>query len=140
MPACGGAGYKGRVGIHELMTNSEELTEAINREAEVAESRSSRNQPLNHFQQNPVHPVSRLHTRFVHVFERMDRMHGLRIHFQWSIAVTDQNGIQMHPVNPVHPVFHLSRFHAHLPSPTRRSGNLAVKSISTKLSTSPVRD
>jgi type IV pilus assembly protein PilB len=36
-PTCGGAGYKGRVGIHELMTNSEELTEAINREAEVAE-------------------------------------------------------------------------------------------------------
>jgi type IV pilus assembly protein PilB len=34
---CGGSGYKGRVGIHELMTNSEELTEAINREAEVAE-------------------------------------------------------------------------------------------------------
>jgi type IV pilus assembly protein PilB len=37
MPTCGGAGYKGRVGIHELMTNREELTEAINREAEVAE-------------------------------------------------------------------------------------------------------
>ena len=36
-PACGGNGYKGRVGIHELMTNSEELTEAINKEAEVAE-------------------------------------------------------------------------------------------------------
>jgi type IV pilus assembly protein PilB len=34
---CGGSGYKGRVGIHELMTNSEELTEAINKEAEVAE-------------------------------------------------------------------------------------------------------
>ncbi|MBI2512911.1 MAG: Flp pilus assembly complex ATPase component TadA [Opitutae bacterium] len=34
---CGGTGYKGRVGIHELMTNSEELTEAINKEAEVAE-------------------------------------------------------------------------------------------------------
>ena len=28
---------KGRVGIHELMTNSEELTEAINKEVEVAE-------------------------------------------------------------------------------------------------------
>ncbi len=36
-PACSGTGYKGRIGIHELMTNSEELTEAINKEAEVAE-------------------------------------------------------------------------------------------------------
>ncbi len=36
-PTCSGTGYKGRVGIHELMTNSEELTEAINKEAEVAE-------------------------------------------------------------------------------------------------------
>jgi type IV pilus assembly protein PilB len=35
-PACGGLGYKGRVGIHELMLNSEELTAAINQEAEVA--------------------------------------------------------------------------------------------------------
>ncbi len=35
-PACGGLGYKGRVGIHELMINSEELTEAINKEVEVA--------------------------------------------------------------------------------------------------------
>ncbi len=34
---CGGNGYKGRVGIHELMTNSEELTEAINKEVEVAD-------------------------------------------------------------------------------------------------------
>ncbi|HUL52473.1 MAG TPA: ATPase, T2SS/T4P/T4SS family [Opitutaceae bacterium] len=34
---CGGSGFKGRVGIHELMINSEELTEAINREAETAE-------------------------------------------------------------------------------------------------------
>jgi type II secretory ATPase GspE/PulE/Tfp pilus assembly ATPase PilB-like protein len=34
---CGGLGYKGRVGIHELMTNSEELTDAINREVEVAD-------------------------------------------------------------------------------------------------------
>ncbi len=33
---CGGLGYKGRVGIHELMTNSEELIEAINKEVEVA--------------------------------------------------------------------------------------------------------
>jgi type II secretory ATPase GspE/PulE/Tfp pilus assembly ATPase PilB-like protein len=36
-PSCSGTGYKGRVGIHELMTNSEELTEAINRQAEVAD-------------------------------------------------------------------------------------------------------
>ncbi len=36
-PTCSGGGYKGRVGIHELMTNSEELTEGINKEAEVAE-------------------------------------------------------------------------------------------------------
>lgn len=36
-PACNGLGYKGRIGIHELMTNSEELTAAINKEAEVAE-------------------------------------------------------------------------------------------------------
>jgi len=34
---CGGTGYKGRVGIHELMTNSEELTEGINKEVEVAQ-------------------------------------------------------------------------------------------------------
>jgi type IV pilus assembly protein PilB len=34
---CSGSGYKGRVGIHELMTNSEELTEAINKEVEVAD-------------------------------------------------------------------------------------------------------
>jgi type IV pilus assembly protein PilB len=36
-PACNGQGYKGRVGIHELMVNSEELTEAINKEVEVAQ-------------------------------------------------------------------------------------------------------
>jgi len=35
-PACGGMGYKGRVGIHELMVNSEELTAGINKELEVA--------------------------------------------------------------------------------------------------------
>ncbi len=35
-PTCGGTGYKGRVGIHELMVNSEELTEGINKEVEVA--------------------------------------------------------------------------------------------------------
>ncbi len=34
---CNGGGYKGRVGIHELMVNSDELTQAINREAEAAE-------------------------------------------------------------------------------------------------------
>lgn len=36
-PMCNGTGYKGRVGIHELMTNSEELTEGINKEVEVAQ-------------------------------------------------------------------------------------------------------
>jgi type IV pilus assembly protein PilB len=36
-PMCSGTGYKGRVGIHELMTNSEELTEGINKEIEVAD-------------------------------------------------------------------------------------------------------
>ncbi len=35
-PTCSGTGYKGRVGIHELMTNSEELVEGINNEVEVA--------------------------------------------------------------------------------------------------------
>jgi type IV pilus assembly protein PilB len=36
-PVCNGQGYKGRVGIHELMVNNEELTEAINKEVEVAQ-------------------------------------------------------------------------------------------------------
>jgi hypothetical protein len=36
-PKCNGSGYKGRVGIHELMVNNEELTEGINKEVEVAE-------------------------------------------------------------------------------------------------------
>jgi type II secretory ATPase GspE/PulE/Tfp pilus assembly ATPase PilB-like protein len=36
-PTCNGIGYKGRVGIHELMVNNEELTNAINKEVEVAE-------------------------------------------------------------------------------------------------------
>ncbi|HEY8932900.1 MAG TPA: ATPase, T2SS/T4P/T4SS family [Rariglobus sp.] len=36
-PTCNGLGYKGRVGIHELMINNEELTNAINKEVEVAE-------------------------------------------------------------------------------------------------------
>jgi type IV pilus assembly protein PilB len=36
-PKCGGNGYKGRVGIHELMVSNEELIEAINKEAEAAE-------------------------------------------------------------------------------------------------------
>jgi type IV pilus assembly protein PilB len=34
---CGNSGYKGRVGIHELMTISEELIEGINKEMETAE-------------------------------------------------------------------------------------------------------
>lgn len=34
---CGGTGYKGRVGIHELMVNNEEIVEAINAEVEVAD-------------------------------------------------------------------------------------------------------
>jgi type IV pilus assembly protein PilB len=33
---CGGSGYKGRVGIHELMVNSEELTTGINQKIETA--------------------------------------------------------------------------------------------------------
>ncbi len=36
-PKCGNSGYKGRVGIHELMITNEELIEAINKEAEAAE-------------------------------------------------------------------------------------------------------
>ena len=36
-PQCGGNGYKGRVGIHELMINNEELTAGINKEIETAE-------------------------------------------------------------------------------------------------------
>ncbi|TVP78508.1 MAG: type II/IV secretion system protein [Puniceicoccaceae bacterium] len=35
-PACGGGGYKGRVGIHELMATSEELIKAINSGEEAA--------------------------------------------------------------------------------------------------------
>ena len=35
-PACHGAGFKGRIGVHELMVNNEELTEAINKKVEVA--------------------------------------------------------------------------------------------------------
>lgn len=35
-PSCGGSGYKGRVGIHELMATSEALVEAINNEVETA--------------------------------------------------------------------------------------------------------
>jgi type IV pilus assembly protein PilB len=34
---CNSTGYKGRVGIHELLVNNEELIEAINKEAETAE-------------------------------------------------------------------------------------------------------
>jgi len=36
-PKCGGTGYKGRVGIHELMVVSEELIEGINHGLETAE-------------------------------------------------------------------------------------------------------
>ena len=36
-PKCGASGYKGRVGIHELMVSNEELVAAINKEAESAE-------------------------------------------------------------------------------------------------------
>jgi type IV pilus assembly protein PilB len=36
-PTCSGSGYKGRVGIHELMVNGEELVEGINKEVEVAQ-------------------------------------------------------------------------------------------------------
>jgi type IV pilus assembly protein PilB len=36
-PKCGGTGYKGRVGIHELMVVSEELIDGINKEMESAE-------------------------------------------------------------------------------------------------------
>ncbi len=36
-PKCGNSGYKGRVGIHELMVTNEELVEAINKKAETAE-------------------------------------------------------------------------------------------------------
>ena len=36
-PKCNNSGYKGRVGIHELMVSNEELIAAINKEAESAE-------------------------------------------------------------------------------------------------------
>jgi type IV pilus assembly protein PilB len=36
-PKCGASGYKGRVGIHELMVSNEELVEGINKELEAAE-------------------------------------------------------------------------------------------------------
>jgi type IV pilus assembly protein PilB len=36
-PKCGGSGYKGRVGIHELMITNEELVEGINKQLETAE-------------------------------------------------------------------------------------------------------
>jgi type IV pilus assembly protein PilB len=36
-PTCGGLGFKGRLGIHELMTNNDELTAAINKEVEAAD-------------------------------------------------------------------------------------------------------
>lgn len=36
-PKCGNTGYKGRVGIHELMITNEELVDAINKQLETAE-------------------------------------------------------------------------------------------------------
>jgi type II secretory ATPase GspE/PulE/Tfp pilus assembly ATPase PilB-like protein len=36
-PSCCGIGYKGRVGIHELMVNNDELTSAVNKQLECAE-------------------------------------------------------------------------------------------------------
>ncbi|MEY4941640.1 MAG: hypothetical protein RIQ93_3375 [Verrucomicrobiota bacterium] len=36
-PKCGSSGYKGRVGIHELMVTNEELADAINKQAESIE-------------------------------------------------------------------------------------------------------
>jgi type IV pilus assembly protein PilB len=36
-PKCGNSGYKGRVGIHELLVTNEELIDAINKEADAAE-------------------------------------------------------------------------------------------------------
>ena len=36
-PKCGGSGYKGRVGIHELMISNEELVEGINKGMEATE-------------------------------------------------------------------------------------------------------
>lgn len=36
-PKCGGTGYKGRIGIHELMITNEELIDAINKQLETAE-------------------------------------------------------------------------------------------------------
>lgn len=36
-PRCGGSGYKGRVGIHELMITNDELIDGINKEMETAE-------------------------------------------------------------------------------------------------------
>ena len=35
-PMCGGIGYKGRVGVHELMTNNEQLTKGINSKVDTA--------------------------------------------------------------------------------------------------------
>ncbi|MFM1851132.1 MAG: hypothetical protein RIS54_816 [Verrucomicrobiota bacterium] len=36
-PKCGSSGYKGRVGIHELMISNQELIDGINKEMESAE-------------------------------------------------------------------------------------------------------
>lgn len=35
-PTCGGSGYKGRIGIHELLATSEEIVRSINRKEETA--------------------------------------------------------------------------------------------------------
>ena len=35
-PKCNNSGYKGRVGVHELMTTSEALVDAINKESDSA--------------------------------------------------------------------------------------------------------
>jgi hypothetical protein len=36
-PKCNGSGYKGRVGIHELMVTNDELVEGINKKLDTAE-------------------------------------------------------------------------------------------------------
>jgi type IV pilus assembly protein PilB len=36
-PKCNGSGYRGRVGIHELMITNEELVEGINKKLETSE-------------------------------------------------------------------------------------------------------
>jgi type IV pilus assembly protein PilB len=43
-PKCGGSGYKGRVGIHELMIVNEELVEAINQRGRVGRAEEDRDE------------------------------------------------------------------------------------------------